>query len=206
MAITLMEALLVLGIVLIVLVGLIVMEWVRRGPPRRAERVRETVEEPAEPIRTKEAFMSGMERNFLRAAIAGLIATYVFTMAGFWQVGIGLPKVDVGQMLADNMGRSYIWGQAAHFINGVLLALIYAWLYRWLPGPGVVKGLLYGILAMIAAGLAIVPLVTASMPAPAGIFFTQTPDPGMMSLGALVAHLLYGITLGIAYRPVEEAG
>lgn len=148
--------------------------------------------------------MSGS--NFLRAVTAGFIATFAMTMMGFWQAGIGLPKFDVGALLAANMGHEYGWGQAAHFIDGMLLALIYArWLYGMLPGPALVKGIVYGIIATIAAQVVVVPLVTAPLAEPAGFFFARTPMPGMMMLGSLIIHLAYGITLGILYIPAEEA-
>lgn len=148
--------------------------------------------------------MSGS--NFLRAITAGFIATFVMTVTGFWQAGIGLPKFDVGSMLAANMGHGYGWGQAAHFIDGMLLALIYArWLYRVLPGPVLVRGILYGIITTVAAGVIVVPLITASLAEPAGFFFARTPMPGMMILGSLIIHLAYGIILGILYIPAEES-
>ncbi len=144
--------------------------------------------------------------NFLRAMVAGFIATYVMTMTGFWQAGIGLPKMDPAGMMAAQMGQGYGWGQAAHFLNGIILALIYArWLYGLLPGAPLLKGVLFGIMATIAAVVAVVPLISASMPTPVGIFFSNTPMPGAMLLGALIGHLAYGVALGLAYCPAEES-
>ncbi|GBD39161.1 hypothetical protein HRbin37_01428 [bacterium HR37] len=138
--------------------------------------------------------------NFMRSVLAGFIATYVMTMTGFWQAGLGLPKIDVGAMLAANMGHTYAWGQLAHFINGIILALIYAkWLYKVLPGHRVVKGIIYGIITTIAAGLVVVPLAS-----PAGVFFTRTPNPAIMIIGSLVIHLAYGFTLGVIYCPFNK--
>ena len=145
------------------------------------------------------------QANFLRAVVAGFIATYVMTMTGFWQAGIGLPRMDVGAMLAGNMGHSYNWGQTAHFLNGILMGLVYAqWLYGRLPGVPLVKGILFGIMATVAAGLVVVPIITASMENPAGVFFSKTPMPGAMIMGSLAVHLAYGIALGLTYRPAEE--
>ncbi len=144
------------------------------------------------------------QANFLRAVVAGFIATYVMTMTGFWQAGIGLPKMDPAGLMAMQMGQAYGWGQAAHFLNGIILALIYAqWFYGRLPGGGLVKGIIYGVLATIAAVAVVIPLISASTANPAGIFFTNTPMPGAMLLGALAGHLGYGVALGLAYTPTD---
>ncbi len=50
------------------------------------------------------------QANFLRAVVAGFIATYVMTMTGFWQAGIGLPKMDPAGLMARQMGQAYGWG------------------------------------------------------------------------------------------------
>ena len=143
--------------------------------------------------------------NFLRAVVAGFIGTYVMTMTGFWQAGIGLPKMDPAGLMAANMGQRYGWGQAAHFLNGIILALIYArWVYGRLPGAPVVRGILFGLVATIGAVVVVVPLISASMETPVGIFFTKTPMPGAMLLGALVGHLGYGVALGLIYTPTEQ--
>ncbi len=44
--------------------------------------------------------MSG--EQFWKTVVAGLIATYVMTMTGFWQSGLGLAALDVG---ADDHGQ-----------------------------------------------------------------------------------------------------
>jgi uncharacterized membrane protein YagU involved in acid resistance len=140
--------------------------------------------------------------DWIRATVVGVLATHIMTMMGFWQAGLGLPKMDVGAMLAGNMGQSYAWGQLAHYLNGILLALIFAaWLYRLLPGSGLVKGIAYGLLTTVAAELVIVPLAS-----PAGIFFSNTPNPGWMVLGGLVPHLAYGVALGLGIELFGELG
>lgn len=202
----------VLVILVVALGGLIVVELVRQRAPGSkfatrspAGRAASGAEQVAPEGSGKEGAMTSTERNFLRAVVTGFIATFTFTMAGFWQAGIGVPKLDVASLMAGNMGHAYVWGQAVHFLNGIVLALIYAfWLYHWIPGPRLIKGVIYGILTTIAAGLIVVPLVSAGTPEPTGIFFSNTPMPGMMVLAAFIVHLVYGITLGLGYKPSEE--
>lgn len=138
--------------------------------------------------------------NFWRATVAGFLATYVMTMTGFWQAGVGLPKLDTAATLAANMGHGYAWGMAAHFLNGTILALIYAtWFYDRLPGGRLAKGVVYGLILTLVAWVVVGPLVS-----PAGPFFLNTPAPLMMLAGSLIVHLGYGIALGLSYTPEAQ--
>jgi len=156
--------------------------------------------------------------NFWRAAVAGFFATFIMTATGLWQPGLGLPRVDVGMMtmgglngpLEEGAEPTYgiAWGQAAHFLNGIVLAFIYAmWVHGRLPGPGWIKGLIYGVILTVIAGVVVAPIVTAAAGQPAGILFANTESPVMRVIGALVIHLAYGIALGLGYKHRgEEAG
>lgn len=138
--------------------------------------------------------------DWLQAIVVGLLATHVMNVTGFWQAGLGLMQMDVGAMLAANMGQGYVWGQLAHYLNGIVLAVIYArWIMAILPGGPVAKGLAYGLLTTVAAGIIVAPLA-----AEAGIFFTNAPNPGLMVLSSLTAHLAYGLAVALAYRPGER--
>ncbi len=66
-----------------------------------------------------------------------------------------------------------------------------------------VTGIIYGVLATIAAVAVVIPLISASTANPAGIFFTNTPMLGAMLLGAWAGHLGYGVALGLAYTPAD---
>jgi uncharacterized membrane protein YagU involved in acid resistance len=136
------------------------------------------------------------ERVFFRATIAGLIATFVMTMTGFWVDGIGLPQMDVGATLAESSDHGWTWGNLAHFINGVLLALIYVqWVRPNLPGNWIVKGIAYGILATLASAIVVAPLAAG-----AGIFFSKTPIPVAMTTASTIVHLAYGLALALSYE------
>ncbi len=49
--------------------------------------------------------MSG--EQFWKTVVAGLIATYVMTVTGFWQSGLGLAAVDVGAMITGSMTAAH---------------------------------------------------------------------------------------------------
>lgn len=140
---------------------------------------------------------------FWKTVAAGLVATFIMTMTGFWQAGAGLPAVDVGAMLAGNMTSAHpdspyglAAGNLAHFANGVLLAFIWvAFLQEHAPGGWILQGVLYAILTTLAAALVVVPLAAG-----AGVFFTNTPMPLQMTLASTVIHLAYGLTLTLSLR------
>lgn len=147
--------------------------------------------------------------TFGTTVAAGVIATFVMTMTGFWQAGLGLPAVDVGAMLTGSMNAAHgdgglygpVAGNLAHFANGIVLALIFvAFLQRRLPGGWIVQGLIYAVLTTLAAGLVVVPLAAG-----AGVFFSNTPMPGKMTLASTTIHLAYGLalTLSLAVADVD---
>lgn len=146
--------------------------------------------------------------TFWATVVAGVIATFVMTMTGFYQAGVGLQHMDVGAMLAGSMNLGHeeatygiVAGNAAHFANGVILALLFVvFLQRAVPGGWLVQGLIYGVVLWVAAGLVVVPLATGME---AGVFFLATPMPGAMLLSSLAFHLFYGVALTLS---LEVAG
>lgn len=153
-------------------------------------------------------------RAFWRTVISGIIATFVMTAAGFFQAGIGLPAIDVGNMLLDSFNGAHegdpytlIAGNLAHFANGVILALIWvAFLQKKIPGNWFIQGIIYAVITTVAAGLIVVPLATAAAGMGAGILFFNTPMPGIMILGSLVIHIFYGITLTLSLKVAGVEG
>ena len=143
---------------------------------------------------------------FWRTLIAGVVATFVMTMTGFWQHGIGLRAVDFGATLAANMtsphaGTPYsvFAGNLAHFGIGVVFALLWVALFRlYVQGSWLVHGFAYGVALAILASLIGFPLF-----ADTGVFFSHTAAPGMMFVSILVMHLAYGYTLALG---LELAG
>ncbi len=142
--------------------------------------------------------MALSQHTFWKTVIAGGIATFVMTVTGFWQSGLGLPPIDVGAMLTKNMTAAHpdqpygLWaGNLIHVLNGILLALLWVIFGQpRIPGHWFAQGLLYGIMTTLAATTIVVPLVAG-----AGVFFSNTPAPAMMTLASLSVHLAYGLAL-----------
>lgn len=84
---------------------------------------------------------------------------------------------------------------------GAVLALIYAAVFAArLPGSGLMKGLLFGLMPWFMAQIVVNPMMGA------GMFALNTPAPAAMVMGSLIGHLVYGAVLGGVYgrRGVES--
>ena len=143
--------------------------------------------------------------NTARAAAAGLIATGVMTALLLVEPSVGLPKIAMGQVLSTALGLASAHlatgaalGWALHFIIGMLLALIYAGIFDpRLPGPPLVRGLIYGALVFVVAQLVFMPLVGG------GVF--SHGDPELLT-GSLLGHLVYGGLTGWIYAAPVSPG
>ncbi|MCI0433138.1 MAG: DUF1440 domain-containing protein [Gemmatimonadetes bacterium] len=130
--------------------------------------------------------------------MAGLAATAAMTPLILMAPFIGMPAMDVGGMLGDFLGTTATVGWVMHFVIGSLLALVYAAAFvQWLPGSPAVRGALYGALVFFVAQL-------VAMPIMGGAIFSG--GDGMMILGSLIGHVVYGGVLGAFYgfsAPIE---
>jgi uncharacterized membrane protein YagU involved in acid resistance len=136
--------------------------------------------------------------NVTRAAIAGLIGTAAMTALLLVEPSVGLPKIAMGQVLSTSLGLTTAhlsvgpalgWG--LHFLIGTILAVIYAAAFdRRLPGPAVVRGMIYGALVFVVAQVVFMPLVGG------GVF--SRGDSELLA-GSLLGHLLYGGVIGWTY-------
>lgn len=130
-----------------------------------------------------------------RAVAAGIIGTAVMTVVGIWVAPLmGMPAMNPADMLAGAMGSGPALGWIAHFMIGVVLAVIYAAVAARLPGPPVVRGALYGIAPFLVAQIVVMPMM--GMPLFSG--------SAVMALGSLIGHLVYGGVVGVVYGPVER--
>lgn len=131
-----------------------------------------------------------MEHHWTRAIVGGLIGTLAMTAVGLWIAPLmGLPPMNPADMLAGAMGGSMLLGWSGHLMIGLVLALIYAMVAPWLPGPPPVRGALYGLAPWILAMVAVMPMM--GMPV-----FGGAAEP---AIGSLVGHLVYGALLGGIY-------
>jgi uncharacterized membrane protein YagU involved in acid resistance len=137
-----------------------------------------------------------MNIKFGRAIAAGIIGTAVMTAVGVWIAPLmGMPPMNPAEMLAGAMGGNMALGWVGHFMIGTILALIYAAVAPWLPGPPVVRGALYGIAPFLVAQIVVMPMM--GMPVFSG--------SAIMAMGSLIGHLIYGGVVGGVYGTVPAA-
>jgi uncharacterized membrane protein YagU involved in acid resistance len=128
--------------------------------------------------------------NWTRVIVGGLVATAVMTVLMLMAPAMGLPPMNIGAMLASVMGGSLFLGWMGHFVIGLVLAVIYATLFATrLPGPGFVRGALYGLVPWIVAQVIVMPMMGAGL-------FGGSFGAGF---GSLLGHLVYGAVLGGIY-------
>ena len=160
------------------------------------------------------------------AALAGLIATQVATIWGYYGPGIGLPSLPFpaynGLLFSppsvakdfSNFGNPSSWflGQSVHYVNGIVFGLMFALLaYNKLPTffaqlKSVQKGIVFGITQTIISLGFLFPYVYAPR-AGFGIFsfgdnsFANNHQHWKLPFAVLLWHVIYGAILGLLYDP-----
>jgi len=135
--------------------------------------------------------------DFVMAAAAGFLATYVHMVLALWAPRFGLPRLDFAKVLAElsfagsfDGAPPYWLGLLALHLNGIVFALLYATLAGpLLPGPLFVRGLMWGGILFIGSQLLFVPLFLRHG------FFARKAHPRAWMTAAVV-HTIYGAILG----------
>ena len=132
--------------------------------------------------------------NLTKALLAGVVGTIAMTMLTYIAPMMGMPEMNIPQMLSGFMGVHILAGWLAHFMVGTGFALLYAYIFAsWIPGPPVVKGAVYGLFPWFLAQIMVNPMMGA------GVFALNTAAPMLMVVGSLMGHLVYGSVLGVVY-------
>ena len=143
-----------------------------------------------------------MKPNLMKAILGGLAGTVMMTMMMRFVAPLMLGHpMDIAGMLAGMMGGAWAVGMAAHLLNGIVIfPLGYSFvIFRYLPGPPVLRGVLWGAVLWFAAETMVMPLAGAG-------FFSSEIGGAKAAAAALMGHLVYGALLGyIAGAGVTEA-
>lgn len=138
--------------------------------------------------------------NVIGAIIAGLVGTAVMTLLMTIAPMMGMPRMNVigmlGTMVTPNQGTATATGTFAHFMMGVIFAIIYAAL--WTAGigsPTALSGVIFGLVHGIIAGL-MMPLMLRMHPRP-----PEMSAGPMMLAGLLMGHVAYGLVVALVYSP-----
>lgn len=132
--------------------------------------------------------------NLTKALLAGVVGTIAMTMLTYIAPMLGMPEMNIPQMLSGFMGVPIVAGWLAHFMIGTMFAFVYVYIFiERLPGAPWLKGALYGLLPWFLAQIMVNPVMGA------GVFALNTPAPMLMVVGSLMGHVVYGAVLGAVY-------
>lgn len=125
-----------------------------------------------------------------RAVVAGVVGTAAMSLLMQMAPAMGLPPMNIPEMLASVMGGLIALGWVAHFIIGTLFAVTFAAAAAGrLPGPATVQGMLFALAPWLAAQVMVMPLMGAG-------FFSGS---ALAALGSLMGHLVFGAVVGGVY-------
>ena len=132
-----------------------------------------------------------MKPDLKKAVFGGVAGTLVMTLMMMFVAPMmtGMP-MDIAEMLGGMLG-GYTMGMIAHIMMGVVIfPLAYAVVaYGVLPGPPLVRGMIFGVALWVAAVVVVMPM--------AGAGFMMANIGGMMAvMASLMGHLVYGGLLG----------
>ena len=133
-----------------------------------------------------------MRPNVGKAVLGGFVGTVLLTlMTQLVAPMLTGQKMDMAARLGDMTGTGRLVGMIMHlFIGSVVFALIYVFvLFRFLPGPPWIKGLICGVIFWLGLEVAMIPMI-------GGGFFSSQIGGMKVVLAALFAHLIYGTALG----------
>ncbi len=133
----------------------------------------------------------------IQVSFAGFLATFIHMVFAQWADRFGLPRIDLAKDQAELTLRDTVEGPSAYWMGliilhllGIVLAFVYAALLaRYLPGPPVVKGMIWGGILFVGAMLFYVPVFFRL-----GLFAHKAHPRAWMT--ALLIHGLYGAILG----------
>jgi hypothetical protein len=137
---------------------------------------------------------------------AGLVATAIMTMLMYAAPMMGMPKMDMGQMIGSMVlpvGRTaFAMGLLIHFVMGVAFAIIYALVWH---GAGIPvtwwTGLIFGAVHFVVAAIGMGMMSFTHPEINAG----RLPSPmerGSINMAMLLmGHLIFGVVVALIYQP-----
>ncbi|MCX4903400.1 hypothetical protein [Streptomyces sp. NBC_00878] len=147
------------------------------------------------------------------ALLAGVVATHVATIIGYWFPGVGLNRLDWNTangfvyVPSSSPLEKFLVGGAFHYLDGIVFAVVFACaMHPALPwrntGLGnLTKGLVFGTVLSVIS----VAFMTPRIYGPA-----RGTDPGFLSLdlgwkyiaSVFVWHWIFGLHLSLIYNPL----
>jgi hypothetical protein len=153
------------------------------------------------------------------AIAAGFVATLVMTTIMRGASEFGLTRIDfallLGTAVSDNRRKARAFGYVFHFVVGIVFALAYAWFFHITGRSGWWVGALLGAVHAVFDGTVLVnvllplvhPRIATAETAANDIALIEPPGFLLLNYGrnsfivALVAHLAFGIVIGLIVHP-----
>ena len=139
-----------------------------------------------------------------KAVIAGINGTIAMTLFMFMGNLMGI-QMNVPKMLASMFGGNLIIGWAMHFMIGIVLTIGYGLIFydRIKINKSWLRGAVYAVIPWLMAQLLVMPMMSAmnGMGFSTGLF----SGSALMATASLMAHLVFGIVIGLVYSPVKSA-
>lgn len=137
--------------------------------------------------------------NLKSAIISGIAATVAMTMFTFMAPLMGI-KMNIPEMLASTMGLPVVFGWIAHFMVGIILALIYSAIYLNLTESksSIKSGVIFSLFPWLMAQIIVMPMMHLinGMSFISGIFSGSI----ILAMASLTGHIVYGAVLGMLYN------
>jgi hypothetical protein len=145
--------------------------------------------------------------------LAGLVATQVATVVGYWMPGIGLPQLDWNRVNGAvytpkaSPDVQLLSGGIFHYLDGIVFAIVFGTtlfpLLRWRSTTvgNVAKGLLFGTALATISCAFMIPRVY--FPTAHAGFFSHNFGWKLI-LAVYVWHWVYGLNLGTIFNPLPE--
>jgi hypothetical protein len=110
------------------------------------------------PAKRKKTLMDFTMIDWGIVVAAGLVATAIMTMLAYGAPIMGMPKIDIAQMMGSVVlplgNTAFATGMLIHFVMGVIFAIIYALVWQ---GLGIIPswwtGLIFGAVHFLAAAM-----------------------------------------------------
>ena len=130
--------------------------------------------------------------NLGKAVAGGFVGTVFLTlMMRFLAPMMTGQSMNMPETLGRMTGMGPVAGLIMHFFTGsVIFPVIYVFVFfPFLPGAPWLKGLMSGVLFWLGLEVVMLPMI-------GGGFFSSEKGGAPMVVAALIAHLVYGVTLG----------
>jgi uncharacterized membrane protein YagU involved in acid resistance len=133
----------------------------------------------------------------------GIVATASMTVLSMVAPIMGMPKMNIPEMLSGMLGGIIILGWMMHFVIGITFTFVYVYLLnnKLKITNNLLRGAIYGVIVFVFAQIMMVGMgVVGLLPAP------PSGSLPLMMVGSLMGHLVYGIVLGaFAVRVTAES-